>query len=117
MASADERVVEKRHDKLLEIIRNAGNLSCSLHAHKAQVVVQDKHFYDMPFKIGANEMEPHATHRLDDDDESLDGREIALVVQPGIFLYGNEHGENYDEYRVLLESTVWIAPEVKKAKK
>ena len=104
--------VLKRQRELLDIYRRAGDLSTKLSAQNVQMKI---YFYDElinftgnKFAIGSEEMEPHRSMHLEEDDHRCDDRQIDLCVSPAILAWGDEHGENYDEYKVWAKAVVWI---------
>lgn len=62
-----------------------------------------------PFDIGMEYCEPHAAHKLEENDNSKDGMPIQMIVEPGIFAYGNQQDESYDVAKVWGKAVVWLS--------
>lgn len=60
------------------------------------------------FFIESPEMVTHPLHRLDDEDTSMDDREVLLVVFPLVTAYGNDDGESYDQRTIWARATVLV---------
>ena len=56
-----------------------------------------------------DDCEPHAAHKLEENDNSKDGMPIQMVVEPGILAYGNEQGESYEVSKVWGKAVVWLS--------
>lgn len=55
-------------------------------------------------------IEAHSSHRatLDEDETSLDGREILQMLHPAIVVFGNSDGADYDKMSVWKKAVVWM---------
>lgn len=53
-------------------------------------------------------MTAHRLHRLDEEDDRLDGREIVAIIQLAVFARGNEDAENYDKWKVWAKAVVLV---------
>ena len=114
--SSDVRVlyrpcdVAQRHEELLDVMRNIGDLSSSLWKQRVFTVPWGmEKFRKMQFSVDSRMMTAHPTHGLGDGDARLDGRTVQMVVQPAILAYGNEEGENFDESKVWAKAVVWLS--------
>ena len=104
----DEVVVRK--EQLLEVFRFTGETIRKLWYQKVYMAtLGPTNLLNKRFEISSAEMEPHATHRLEAGDTSLDGMPIQLVVEPGIIAWGNERGESYNRGKVWLKAVVWLS--------
>lgn len=54
-------------------------------------------------------MTAHPLVKFNDHKEDWTERQIGLVAHPLLLIWGNEEGEKYDEYRVLVPAEVWCA--------
>ena len=60
------------------------------------------------FEVSSPTMEAHRLHRLDDEDQSMDGRLIKVVTQPALIIHGNSDGKDYNTSRVLVKAVVCL---------
>lgn len=107
----------ERHDRLLAIIRDTGELFARLWTQKVWISTLDinevkKERFNSQSKI----MEPHVSYGLTGADESrFDGRRVQAVIQPAIVAYGNENGTDYERHKVWAKAVVLLGPVPAKA--
>ena len=103
----DEAGLLKRRMQLSNIFRSIGELTSRLWAQKVYISILGlKDLSQTPFTVKSNVFEAHATHKLEEDDTSLDGSPIERVVEPAIVAWENERGESYDVYKVWAKAVV-----------
>lgn len=61
-----------------------------------------------PFQIRSKKWKPHPCMHLEEGDTSCDGKDILLVVEPGIIAYGNGDGTHYHQQKVWHPAKVII---------
>lgn len=94
----------------MDLFCSAGDLFSRLWSQKAYIrTIGSRFLLKEPFRIGLDYCEAHAAHKLEEDDESKDGMPIQMVVEPGIFAFGNEQGESYEVYKVWGKAVVWLS--------
>ena len=102
----------KRTEELKKIFRRAGTLAAKLAAQKVDVQVeyldQLPNYTENGFSNESEVMQLDYFMRGDEDDPSWNGWEIDLIVEPAILAFGDEHGENYDDWKVWTKARVWI---------
>lgn len=97
----------KCKEALQEIYIWAVDLSASLWTQRTYMRNDGLRQLDT-FTIESSEMGAHPLHRLDDEDTSLDNREVLLVVFPLVTAYGNDDGESYDQRTIWARATVLV---------
>jgi hypothetical protein len=108
---SEDKVVERR-TQLLEIFKAAGPVFSSLWSQRECLTAFGREIYlNTAFRIDSSQVEPHALHQLDEDekDTKMDGMPIQLVVEPAIVAWGNERGENYDQFKIWSKAVVWLS--------
>ncbi|ERF72260.1 hypothetical protein EPUS_02147 [Endocarpon pusillum Z07020] len=104
----DDEEATVRRAELRGLFERAGNLACHLHGQhvKIQVLLSPQEIGN--FHVNSKIMEAHTTMDIEEDDHSWDGKPIDLVMHPGLLAYGNECGENYDQFKVWSKAVVWM---------
>ena len=104
----DDEEASVRRAELRGLFERAGNLACQLHGQhvKIRVLLSPQEFGN--FHVNSKIMEAHTTMDIEEDDHSWDGKPIDLVMHPGLLAYGNESGENYDQFKVWSKAVVWM---------
>ncbi|KAL4785996.1 hypothetical protein BJX76DRAFT_355588 [Aspergillus varians] len=101
---------EKRFEDLQSLYKGAAQLALSLWGQRA--FISCRGLQDLPRFTVANElMSAHRLHQIDEDDTSLDGSKVLLVVQPAILAFGSEDAEHYDQHKVWAPATVLLEAE------
>ena len=99
-----------RFDDLVNLFYSTGDFFSRLWSQKVYIRALDsRYLLGESFHIGLNDCEAHATHKLEENDNSKDGLPIQMVVEPGILAYGNEQGESYDVFKVWGKAVVWLS--------
>lgn len=109
LAKIPEAEVDKRLEGLQDIFERAGALFSRLHTQRFQLtcaLLED--FQDTPFNVSSREMQAHSLRKLDEDDTSLDGHAIAMVIYPAVHINGTSDGRDYDKKRTLSKAVVWV---------
>jgi hypothetical protein len=93
---------------LADIYSYAGQLSLSVWTQRSFLecpkLQQTSHFFN-----GNEEMNAHAFHHLDDEEDTrLDGQPIIAMVQPAILAFGNDNAEHYEQHKVWAKAIVLI---------
>lgn len=103
----------RRRTSLKNLLHDTGEYLTRLWSQKVYIEILDlAELRHNPFKIAAEEYEPHNRLKLDDEqnDTRLDGWPIQAVVQPAIVAYGNEQGEEYAKLRkIWSKAIVWVS--------
>ena len=106
--SQDEVTIRK--EQLLDVFRFTGETIRKLWYQKVYITtLGPEDLLHERYDINNAKMEPHATHRLEAGDTSMDGMPIQLVVEPGIIAWGNERGESYNRGKIWLKAVVWLS--------
>ncbi|KAM5360953.1 hypothetical protein ACJZ2D_013407 [Fusarium nematophilum] len=97
-------------NSLKDLFYCAGELSITIQRCLPEIrVIDPKELIAQPFSVYEKSTEAHRAYGLiDDDDERWEGEAISLVMNPTIFLFGNDDGEGYGTGRVLLRSCVML---------
>jgi hypothetical protein len=111
----DEESLAKRNLKLLDIIKNAGELACSLWKQRTHMAIRKGEVSRAVFDVQSQLMRAHSSLLIDDDDMRFNGRHISAVIHPHIVAFGNDDGENYHVTKTWAEATVWF-PKGREAK-
>lgn len=105
-----ETEVTHRGNQLKNIFRQSSELSCML--AKQNVRLQTLFLRDLcreaAYSTESSLLIPHPSMHLEENDTTLNGMLIDLVVHPAIIAWGDEHGENYDQYKVWQSAVVYI---------
>ncbi|KAK8160317.1 hypothetical protein BKA80DRAFT_274795 [Phyllosticta citrichinensis] len=58
-------------------------------------------------------MKADRLHKLDEDEEdtSIDGSKVKIVLSPTVLASGNSQGEDYDSQRVIAKAVVYLEEE------
>lgn len=97
----------KCKEELQEVYISAAELSASLWTQRTYTSNDGLRQLNA-FSIKSPEMVAHPLHRLDDEDHSMDGKEILLVVYPLVTAYGNDDGESYDQRTAWAKAIVLV---------
>ncbi|KAK2733111.1 hypothetical protein FQN57_002303 [Myotisia sp. PD_48] len=101
-----------RLKKLRDIYISAGHLATRLWTQRTFTTTQ--HLEDLrvdPFRNNSPTMEAHPSQGLEDDeDHTLDGAQIAVVVHPAVLAFGNDDCENFHQARVWAKAVVLLSP-------
>ncbi|KAL2819287.1 hypothetical protein BDW59DRAFT_151585 [Aspergillus cavernicola] len=101
---------DKRLQELQTLYKEAAQLALTLWSQRAHMTCQK--LQDLPrFTVTSEMMSAHRLHHLDEDDTSLDGTSVLLVVQPAILAFGSEDAEHYDQHKVWAPATVLLERE------
>jgi hypothetical protein len=104
----DAQEAETRSSELIALFQRAGKLACQLQSQYVKTrVLFSPHEMDR-FSVDSDTMEPHTSMGIEQGDHSWDGKEIDLVITPAVLAYGNEHGENYSNFKVWSKAVVWM---------
>lgn len=112
LKNVTEQEAIKRHDELVGICREAGNLAYKLWSQKTQMKLKMVFGRKSLFHIRSEIMQPHASMLCDHDSHEYDGRIVELCVEPALLAFGNEQGQAYNEYKIWMSATVWIGEDV-----
>lgn len=112
LKSVTGREALKRHDELFSMCREAGNLAYKLWSQKARMTVAKFSRNSKHFNIESPFMQPHASMLCGYDSHEYDGIAVQLCIEPAIIAYGNERGQEYDDYKIWAPAIVWIAKEM-----
>ncbi|KAK8161279.1 hypothetical protein IWX90DRAFT_487855 [Phyllosticta citrichinensis] len=65
------------------------------------------------FSVSLPHMKADRLHKLDEDEEdtSIDGSKVKIVLSPTVFASGNSQGEDYDSQRVIAKAVVYLEEE------
>ncbi|KAK5942985.1 hypothetical protein PMZ80_003990 [Knufia obscura] len=103
----------RRRTSLKNLLHDTGEYLTQLWMQKVHIATLDlPELGHSPFRIGAEEYEPHNRLKLDDEktDTSLDGWPIQMVVQPAIVACGNEQGADYAKLKkIWTRAIVWVS--------
>ena len=101
---------QRERESLLDVYRTFGNFALQLWSQKYDILYRSlPWFQDWVFMSSAQEMIAARAVKLDDQDRSLDGRPIALVLQPLIQGFGTPDGKEYRKAKVWSKAVVWIS--------
>jgi hypothetical protein len=98
----------KRERELKSIYREAVKLSIRLWKQATHPLPDITKTFQEIFTRSSNNMQPHSSMLLDEDDVSCDGRLVDMVIEPGLFAYGDAHGQHYDMRKTWMKATVLI---------
>lgn len=98
----------KRRKELESIYREAGNFSICLWKQKTHMRVDICRALQDKFSSCSDSMQPHSSMLLDEDDDSYNGRSPDMIIEPGIFAYGDAQGKNYDMRKYWMKATVLL---------
>lgn len=101
--------VALRFSQLLAIVSKAGEIASQLWSQKVHLSCTQVDPSSV-FSGNSKEMKAHPCMGLDEESHEFDGRQIDITIEPAIIAWGNERGENYDQCRIWVPATVWIAP-------
>lgn len=100
---------EKALNALTNIHLDVAVLSLELWSRRLDVeVVSAKELYEEPFSIKSHKYDPHPAMCLDDDDDSLDGRSVQIVVLPMIKALGPMRRDGSREELIWAPAQVMI---------
>jgi len=106
--SLNMKEMKARNAKLLRILRQAADDSHKLWRQGIISKLLTLPHFARPFTIKDNELEPHPTMLLEEDDIRSDGWSIYLVVKPSIQVRGDAKGV-FGKWRTLHAATVMLA--------
>ncbi|KAL4933395.1 uncharacterized protein BDV17DRAFT_251822 [Aspergillus undulatus] len=93
--------------ELRSLYKSAAQLALALWSQRSFIATHKLH--DLPwFTVTSALMEVHRLQHLDEDDTSMDGKGILLVVQPAVLAFGSEDADRYDEYKVWAPAVVLV---------
>lgn len=100
----------KEKQSLFETVTAFGDFAIQLWSHRYAIHFSTLEcFKNTPFQVSSPELEAAQAMRLDDNDTSLDGRPIPLVVQPLIEGFGSPEGKDYAKRKVWSKAVVWVS--------
>jgi len=115
--SPEEEV--QRHEELLDIFEQAGELATRLWSQKTSMkLLWASDFKDEMSLFSADSafMEAHSTMGCASDDHAFDGTKIDLVLVPTLVVFGNNEGRGYEVFKPWMKSTVLVFDESTKDK-
>lgn len=98
-------------ESLHKIFNDSGELSYYIGTQKVDLrVVKLESLPSLVFNHWHPFIEAHSSHRaqLDEDESSLDGREICQMLHPAIVVFGNSDGTDYDKITTWKKAIVWM---------
>jgi hypothetical protein len=100
------KLKDKAKKRVRTMFVNAAKLAYKLWTSKTWVVVMDAKELPETFSTDGNSMKAHPLVDFEGDMSKLVGQKIDLVAHPLLLIYGNNEGEKYEEYRVLMPAEV-----------
>ena len=101
---------EEEKESLINTFRAFGDFSIRLWSQKYHVEYSGLwRLRDRRFMLAAPDMIAADAVKLDENDKSLDGRPIAVVLQPLIEGYGTPDGKEYNKRRIWSKAKVWVS--------
>ena len=94
--------------ELLEIMREAGELSSRLWKNRIWFECRSKVYYDRPFKTISNEVEAHPSQHFHEIDSAKDNLVVDMVVQPTVLAYSSEDSIERAFPKVWLKGVVLL---------
>jgi len=95
--------------KLNSIYQEAASVSYMLWTRKvAMSLVTLSDMQSSTFDAEDSRLKPHTMVHPDDHDDKLKGRQITLIVNPLLQVYGTDEGRDYDNARVWVPAEVWF---------
>ena len=98
----------KRNDELQSIYREAGKLSIQLWKQTTDLRLDIAYSLKEQFSRRSVSIQPHSSMLLDEDDISCDGKPPDMIIEPGLFAYGDANGQNYDMRKNWMKATVLL---------
>lgn len=114
LRNVDEEDARRRTIDLTGLFERAGDLACQLHGQHVKISVLSSHQEIGRFSVDSNIMEAHTIMDIEHDDHDWDGKPIDLVIFPGVLAYGNERGDDYDQFKVWSKAVVWMTRQQQK---
>jgi hypothetical protein len=98
--------------ELEKLLLEAGDLSYHLWTQKVDIEYFSLKELPTNFDQKHEYLEEHPSQKAQvmENEASLDGKPIWLVVHPAVLAYGDSDGSNYDAFNVWKKATVWIGP-------
>lgn len=96
---AGEAQITKRTEDLRGLIHGAGQFSFRLWSQRTFITCTGLDQLES-FSSGGAFMSAHRLHRLEEDDDKLDGSSIVILTHPLVLAWGDENAENYDQRKV-----------------
>jgi hypothetical protein len=95
--------------KLNSIYQEAASLSYILWTRKtAMRLITLSDLGSPTFDVDDSRFKAHTMVHPDDYDDKLKGRQITLIIQPLLQVYGTDEGRDYDNARVWVPAEVWF---------
>lgn len=99
----------ERSEALRSIIERAAWLFIKLRTQRTEFKLDEsKNYLGQRFEVRSDVMKADKLHRLEDDDRSMDGGTVDIVVFPVILGFGDSSGGRLDTSRVLSKAVVWV---------
>lgn len=96
---AGEAQITKRTEGLRGLIYAAGQFSFRLWSQRTFISCTGLDQLES-FSSGGALMSAHRLHRLEEEDDKLDGSSIVILTHPLVLAWGDKNAENYDQHKV-----------------
>lgn len=104
----DLPIEEKKN--VMDIFRAFGNFSVRLWSQKYDVTYRTlRTLQNRPFMSSSLEMAAADAVKLEENDKSLDGRPVVVVLQPLIEGHGTPDGKEYNKRKIWSKAKVWVS--------
>lgn len=97
---------EERFRRSMEFIKIAGDLAILLNRQAAKLEIMDKSWFERPEAAFVCKDERMKGRFMEEDEESEEGFQVDIILRPGFLKYGNDEGENLENYAVWIPAVL-----------